>query len=67
VEPGLTPASDAELHYPTWDELIHECATSRVWGGVHFTKTVERSLEFGAQFGDLAYEWVQRHINGDVA
>jgi hypothetical protein len=33
---------------------------------VHFKKTVERSVEFGVQFGDLAHEFVQRYINGDV-
>jgi hypothetical protein len=33
---------------------------------VHFRKTVERSIGFGEQFGDRAYEFMQRHINGDV-
>ena len=66
VEPRLTPASDVELRYATWDDFVQECAISRVWGGVHFSKTVERSIDFGVQFGDLAYEWVQRYINGDV-
>jgi hypothetical protein len=37
-----------------------------VWAGVHFLTTVERSLDWGAQFGDRAHEFVQRHINGDV-
>jgi hypothetical protein len=66
VEPGITPASDLELHWPTWTDHVNDCANSRVWGGVHFPKTVERSVEFGEQFGDLAYEFAQRHIDGDV-
>jgi hypothetical protein len=66
VEPGITPASDIEVHWPTWTDFLNDCATSRVWGGVHFSKTVERSIEFGEQFGDLAHEFVQRHVNGDV-
>jgi hypothetical protein len=66
TEPGNVPASDIELHYATWSDLEQDCAMSRVWGGVHFRKTVERSLPFGAQFGDLAYEFMQRHIHGDV-
>lgn len=65
-EPHLTPASDVELHYATWEDFVRDCAISRVWGGVHFAKTVERSIDFGVQFGDLAYEWVQRYINGKV-
>ncbi|MFB7503549.1 DUF6851 domain-containing protein [Streptomyces broussonetiae] len=66
TEPGITPAKDIDLHYATWSEFEKDCAESRVWAGVHFKKTAERSLEFGKQFGDLAYEFVQRHINGDV-
>ena len=66
TEPGAAPASDVELHWRTWTEFTHDCGHSRVWAGVHFLTTVERSLTWGAQFGDLAYEFVQRHINGDV-
>lgn len=66
TEPEHTPAKDIELRFPTWTDFEKECAMSRVWGGVHFTTTVERTREWGAQFGDLAYEFVQRHLNGDV-
>ena len=66
TEPGLVPAKDLELHWDTWTDFVNDCARSRVWAGVHFKETVERSVEWGAQFGDLAYEFVQRHINGDV-
>ncbi|MFI9583724.1 vanadium-dependent haloperoxidase [Streptomyces sp. NPDC052236] len=66
TEPGLVPAKDIELHYATWADFEKDCAMSRVWAGVHFKTTVERSLEWGAQFGDRAHEFVQRHINGDV-
>jgi len=66
TEPGLVPANDIELHFPTWTDFIQNCAISRVWAGVHFKTTVERSLIWGAQFGDMAYEFAQRHINGDV-
>jgi hypothetical protein len=66
VEAGITPASDVELYFANWSDFVKACATSRVWGGVHFSKTVERSVEFGEQFGDLAYEFVQRQINGNV-
>jgi hypothetical protein len=66
TEPGLVPAKDLKLHWRTWTDFEKDCAMSRVWGGVHFKKTVERSLEWGAQFGDRAYEFAQRHIKGDV-
>jgi hypothetical protein len=66
VEAGITPASAVELHWPTWTDYVNDCANSRVQGGVHFRKTVERSIRFGEQFGDRVHEFVQRHINGDV-
>ncbi|WP_049565862.1 vanadium-dependent haloperoxidase [Streptomyces sp. SBT349] len=65
-EPGITPANDVEMYWATWTEFVETCAISRVWGGVHFKTTVEKSAEFGEQFGDMAYEFAQRHINGDV-
>jgi hypothetical protein len=66
VEPHLSPASPVQLHYATWADFVQECAISRVWGGVHFTKTIERSVDFGVQFGDRAYEFVQRYIRGNA-
>jgi hypothetical protein len=66
TEPGLVPASAVELRYATWTAFEQDCAMSRVWAGVHFRETVEQSLPFGAQFGDRAHEFVQRHVNGDV-
>ncbi|XRQ14263.1 vanadium-dependent haloperoxidase, partial [Actinomadura welshii] len=55
TEPGLVPRSDLELHFPTWTDFAKTCANSRVWGGVHFRKTVEASMSLGEQFGDMAY------------
>jgi len=66
VEPGVTPASPMELYWPTWTSYVRECGMSRVWGGVHFKKTIERSIEFGGQIGDRAYEYARRYIDGDV-
>ncbi|WBB61872.1 hypothetical protein O7599_04790 [Streptomyces sp. WMMC500] len=66
TEPGIVPARDLKVHFTTWSELNKACAESRVWGGVHFRETVERSMVFGEQFGDLAHEHVQRHITGNV-
>ncbi|WP_210581223.1 DUF6851 domain-containing protein [Streptomyces sp. GESEQ-4] len=66
VEPGAAPAKDLKIFLPTFTELDKACARSRVWGGVHFGKTVERSLDFGRKFGDMAHEFVQRQVKGDV-
>ena len=66
TEPGLVPAHDLELRWETWTDFEKDCADSRVWAGVHFPTTVERTLEWGAQFGDRAEQFVRRHVDGDV-
>jgi len=66
VEHGITPATDIELYWPTWTSYVNDCAMSRVWGGVHFRKSVERSIGFGEQFGDRVYDFVRRQVRGDV-
>nr|ABS50458.1 NapH1 [Streptomyces aculeolatus] len=66
VEPGITPGKDLSIHIPTWTDFTRTCGNSRVWGGVHFQTTVDRTIVFGEQFGDLAHEFVERHVKGDV-
>ncbi|MFD0319246.1 vanadium-dependent haloperoxidase [Streptomyces flavalbus] len=66
TEPGQVPARDLTLTWPTWSDFNRDCADSRVWGGVHFQTTVDRSLKWGAQFGDRAHDFIQRHITGDA-
>ena len=65
VEPGITPVENVRVSFPTWTDFNKRCAYSRVDGGVHFRKTVERSMVFGEQFGDLANEFVARYVKGE--
>nr|ABS50464.1 NapH4 [Streptomyces aculeolatus] len=65
VEPGITPVENVRVSFPTWTDFNKRCAYSRVDGGVHFKKTVERSMAFGEQFGDLAHDFIQRHVKGE--
>lgn len=67
TEPGITPATALELHWANWADFTADCGSSRVWAGVHFPTTIKRSTEWGAQFGDRAHMFVQRHIRGEVA
>ncbi|MFD0319234.1 DUF6851 domain-containing protein [Streptomyces flavalbus] len=66
IEPGMTPGRDLSIHFATWTDFTRTCGRSRVWGGVHFSKTVERSIALGEQFGDLAHAFVQRQVKGEV-
>jgi hypothetical protein len=64
VEPGMTPATDMVLSYPTWTDFEQECGLSRFWGGVHFMPAVTEGQELGKQVGDGVYEFVRRRIDG---
>ncbi|GAB3547698.1 hypothetical protein J2S53_002414 [Actinopolyspora lacussalsi] len=66
VEPGTTPTNDLRFGWRTWTDFVQDGSDSRVWGGVHFSKSADNSIGFGTQFGDLAYRYVQRHIDGNV-
>jgi hypothetical protein len=64
IEPGITPATDMTLDFPTFTDFEQACAMSRVWGGVHFKAAVEEGAKLCKPIGDLAYEFVERHIRG---
>jgi len=67
VEPDITPARTIILGpWATWTDLVNDCGMARVYGGVHFPAAVEASKEMCPQFGDLAYEFVQAHLQGNV-
>jgi hypothetical protein len=65
VEPGVTPSRFTVLGpWPTWTDMEEDCATSRVHGGVHFRSAVEEGREQCRPVGDLAYEFLKKHIDG---
>jgi hypothetical protein len=66
VEPGVTPAADLALSWDTWTDLENDCGQSRLWGGVHFAASIPAGMEIGHRVGDLAFEFVQRHLDGEV-
>jgi len=67
VEPGITPVSDIVLGpWETWTEFEEECGISRLWGGVHFRASIPAGRDLCRPIGDLGYEFVQDHIDGNV-
>jgi hypothetical protein len=66
IEPGVTPARDITLTWSTWTEFEQDCGLSRLWGGVHFRPSLKAGRDIGHPIGDLAYEFVQGHIKGDI-
>ncbi len=66
VEPGITPAADLLLTYPTWTAFATECGDARVWGGVHFPAAVTAGRALGPPIGEAAFQFVDAHIRGIV-
>lgn len=67
VEPGITPAADIDLFFPTWTQFVENCGQSRVWAGVHFQAAVDRSRNLCNVFGDMANDYLQELVNGTAA
>ncbi|WP_218105712.1 DUF6851 domain-containing protein [Micromonospora inyonensis] len=64
VEPGVTPASDMTLSWSSLSDFASDCGQSRIWGGENFPSSVEAAKRYAPQIGDLAYDFVQRKLNG---
>ena len=63
IEPGVTPATDITLGpWATFTEFEQVCGMSRVFGGVHFVDAVTAGANLCRPIGDLAFEFVNRHI-----
>jgi hypothetical protein len=66
IEPGVTPASEVVLHWPTWTDFANDCGLSRHWAGVHFLDSIPAGAAIGHQIGTIAHEFVQKHVQGTV-
>lgn len=66
VEPGITPAVDINLQFPTFTDFETKCGYSRLHGGVHFEDAIVSSFELGHEIGETAFEFVQAHIDGTI-
>jgi len=65
VEPGVTPATDIVLGpWATFTEFELDCGAARNWAGVHFLDSITASQAMCKPIGDLAYDFVQAHIDG---
>ncbi|MEM7155192.1 MAG: vanadium-dependent haloperoxidase [Myxococcota bacterium] len=66
IEPGATPAAPMDLTFATWSEFEADCGQSRVWAGVHFPDAVPAGHDLGNQIAQLAHQFVQDHIDGNI-
>lgn len=66
IEPGITPKTDIVMSFPTFSSFQLDSGYSRLWGGVHFKSAIDESQGLCEPFGDSAYEFVMKHITGNV-
>lgn len=64
IEPGITPAEDVTLHFPTWTDFEERCGQSRVLGGTHFQAAIDASAAICHAFGDHMYEYFVTLMDG---
>lgn len=64
VEPGLVPARDVVLSWPTFSAAADEAGISRRYGGIHFVQGDVESRAVGRKIGAQAYELAQAYIAG---
>jgi hypothetical protein len=64
IEPGVTPAIDTSVVFPSWTQFAADCGQSRVWAGVHFQSAVDESFKLCNVFGENAYDYVNALIDG---
>ena len=64
IEPGITPAMDTVLVFPTWSGFVDDCGQSRVWAGVHFQAAVDASAALCDVFGDTAHAYLESLLDG---
>ena len=66
LAPRQALAGDIVLEFDTWSTFEEECGLSRLWGGVHFMAAITAGQALGHRIGNLAYTFINSHINGAV-
>lgn len=64
VEPGLAPAKDVTLHWPTFSAAADEAGISRRYGGIHFEQGDMDGRKLGRLVGVGVWEKATRHFLG---
>lgn len=65
TEPDVVPAADITHTFTDMDDVAMKCSESRLWGGMHYRPAIDASKELVKGFGEEAYKFTQRLLNGD--
>ena len=64
VEPGVVPARDLTLSWPTFSAAADEAGISRLYGGIHFRLGDQEGRKLGRKVGAQAFAVAQGYIDG---
>ncbi|MEV1174803.1 vanadium-dependent haloperoxidase [Nonomuraea sp. NPDC049784] len=64
VEPGVTPAQDVTLRWPTFTEAADEAGMSRRYGGIHFRPGDLQGRALGRAVGTAAWDRAKAYWTG---
>jgi len=64
AEPGIAPAHDVRLSWPTFSAAADEAGMSRRYGGIHFAQGDLDGRRVGKVVGTEAWTTAQRYITG---
>ncbi|AUG78978.1 hypothetical protein CFP65_4224 [Kitasatospora sp. MMS16-BH015] len=64
VEPGVTPAQDVTLSWPTFTAAAEQAGISRIYGGMHWSFDNAPGLAMGHQIGGVVYQVAQSYFRG---
>ncbi len=63
MEPGLTPAHDLTLSWPTFTDASDEAGISRRYGGIHFPQGDLLGRQMGRRVADQAWAKATSYFN----
>lgn len=64
VEPGVTPAQDVMLVWPTFSDAADEAGMSRRYGGIHFERADVEGRAIGREVGTMVFKEASLYWTG---
>ena len=65
-EPLSTPASEVSQDFNSFTDVADICGQSRLWGGMHFTKSIEAGEDLCGDIGTRVADVIRKLFNGQA-
>ena len=66
VEPGVVPADDITLEWPTFTAAANQAGLSSRYGGIHFLHGDFKGRRLGRQVAAKAWAKAERYVEGSA-